>query len=297
MPPHTHQDAHDLGLHHDLLTMAAQLRRRQALGLMMGASATALLAACGGGSSGNSGAATTTTTTTTTTTGGGIGNAGACVGYSTDTNGPYPSDGSNNVAGQVSNVLVQSGVVRSDIRTSFAGLNGTATGVPLTLNITLQNSNNNCASLEGAAIYIWHCTSVGNYSLYENPVTQQNFLRGVQVADASGRVSFTTIFPGCYAGRYPHIHLEVFRTLALATNRNNTSLVSQFALPRTDCQAVYTGSTLYGNSANNLNGVQLSTDMIFASDTAAQLAAETITLSGSVAAGYTGTVTVGVPLS
>lgn len=35
------------------------------------------------------------------------------------------------------------------------------------------------------------------------------FLRGVQLADARGQVSFHTIFPGYYAGRCNHIHLKL----------------------------------------------------------------------------------------
>ena len=67
-------------------------------------------------------------------------------------------------------------------------------------------------------MYLWHCTADGNYSLYSSGITNQNYLRGVQVSDASGLVSFTSIFPGCYSGRWPHIHFEVYRSLALATS-------------------------------------------------------------------------------
>ena len=161
----------------------------------------------------------------------------------------------------MSNVLVQSGVVRSDLRSSFGGATGVAAGVPLTLTITLANSNNLCSVLPGAALYIWHCTRDGLYSLYSTGVTGENFLRGVQVADANGQVTFTTIFPGCYSGRYPHIHLEVFRTLALATSAGATSrdssLISQLALPRTECAAVYAGATGYASSATNLAGITI----------------------------------------
>ena len=36
---------------------------------------------------------------------------------------------------------------------------------------------------------------------YSPGATNQNYLRGVQAADGSGNVTFTSIFPGCYAGR------------------------------------------------------------------------------------------------
>jgi protocatechuate 3,4-dioxygenase beta subunit len=293
----THTDDHDLGLRHDLLALAAQLQRRRALGLLVGAGATALITGCGGG--GSSGSTTTAGSTTTGGTGGttGGGSAGSCIAYPTETNGPFPADGSNTANGSVANVLTQSGIVRSDIRTSFGGLTGTAAGVPLTLTITLMNSNNTCSLLNGVAVYIWHCTADGLYSLYSTGATNQNFLRGVQVSDANGQVTFTTIFPGAYSGRYPHIHLEVFRSLALATNLNNSSLVSQLAMPGTESAAVYAAASGYGSSATNLPRTPLSSDNVFSDNSSSQITAETPVLSGSVAAGYTGTVTVGVPLS
>lgn len=312
-------DDHDLGLQHDLLTMAAQLRaRRQVLGMMLGGGAV-LLSGCGGGDSGSSSSAATSASssaaanasssasssaassaTSSASSSSSVANA-SCTPYPTETNGPYPSDGTNTVGGSVSNVLVQSGVVRSDLRSSFGGATGVAAGVPLTLTITLANANNLCAVLPGAAIYIWHCTRDGLYSLYSSGVTGENFLRGVQVADANGQVTFTTIFPGCYSGRYPHIHLEVFRSLALATDAGATarssSLISQLAMPRDICTTVYAGATGYASSTSNLSGITTGTDNVFGDNTAAQIAAATPTLSGSVGAGYTGAVTVGVPLS
>ncbi len=120
-------DDHDLGLHHDLLTMAAQLRARRAvLGMMMGSGAT-LLAGCGGGAdsgssiaaSSSSSAVASSSSSSASSSSSSTASAGSCVQYSSETNGPYPADGSNTVGGSVSNVLTQSGVVRSDIRASF----------------------------------------------------------------------------------------------------------------------------------------------------------------------------------
>ena len=58
-----------------------------------------------------------------------------------------------------------------------------------------------------------HCDRDGLYSLYSSGVTAHNYLRGVQETDASGNLGFTTIFPGCYAGRMPHVHVEVYPSL------------------------------------------------------------------------------------
>ena len=120
-------------------------------------------------------------------------------------------------------VLNLSGVVRTDIRSSFAGLSGTATGVPLTIQLTIVAAST-CAPLAGRAVYLWHCDALGRYSLYSSGATNQNYLRGVQEADASGRVTFTSVYPGCYAGRWPHIHFEVYPTLASSTTSHRSRL-------------------------------------------------------------------------
>ena len=78
---------------------------------------------------------------------------------------------------------------------------------------------------------MWHCDRDGEYSLYGQGITEQNYLRGVQVADQDGRVSFTSIFPACYSGRWPHIHFEVFDSLESAVAGEDARLTSQIALP------------------------------------------------------------------
>ena len=208
------------------------------------------------------------------------GNA-ACIIIPSETAGPFPGDGSNGP-----NVLDDVGVVRSDIRSSFAGLSGTAPGIALTVTLTVQSSAD-CTALAGRAVYLWHCDRQGRYSLYSPGVTDQNYLRGVQETDANGQVTFTTIFPGCYAGRWPHMHFEVYPSLAAATVANNASRTSQLGFPEATCDAVY-NTAGYESSATNLNGVSLATDGIFADGATRQLAA----MTGSVAAGYVATLTV-----
>jgi len=118
---------------------------------------------------------------------------------------------------------------------------------------------------------------------------------GVQAGLRAGHeLTFTTIFPGCYSGRYPHIHFEVFPSLAVATTQRNAVLTSQFALPRDICSAVYAGATGYSASVNNLAQVTTSSDNVFGDNTSAQITAQTPTVAGSVANGFTGTVVVGI---
>jgi protocatechuate 3,4-dioxygenase beta subunit len=151
-----------------------------------------------------------------------------------------------------------------------------------------------CAPLQGYAIYIWHCNRDGNYSLYSSAVQNENYLRGVQVTDANGQVTFTTIFPACYSGRYPHIHFEIYPSLAAATSYASSVLISQMALPSDICQTVYNSATGYTQSITNFAAVSTSSDNVFGDNTAAQLAQQTPALAGSVAAGYTGTILIGV---
>lgn len=185
-----------------------------------------------------------------------------------------------------------SGIVRSDIRSSFISTTTQAPGVLTTLTLTLVNTNSSCAPLAGYAIYLWHCDRDGNYSLYT--AAAESYLRGVQVTDANGQVTFTTIFPGCYAGRWPHMHFEVFASLATATTGRNAVLTSQLAMPSAACSAVYPYATGYTTSVNNFAAVSLTTDNVFSDNTAAQIAAMTPAMTGSITAGYTATATIGI---
>ncbi|MPQ57423.1 intradiol ring-cleavage dioxygenase [Duganella sp. FT27W] len=293
---HNH-DSHDSHHDHSLAAdLAAMLNlnsdRRQTLRwLLAGASALPILG-CGGGSDGDTSTGTTTTTpatgttttpvTTTTPT-------GSCSVIPEETGGPYPADGTNSNASGVVNVLTQSGVVRSDIRSSFNGATGTAAGIPLTIKLQIVNVNGSCATLEGFAVYLWHCDRDGNYSLYSSGVTTQNYLRGVQVSDSSGNVSFTSIYPGCYSGRVPHVHFEVYRTLASATSASNRLKTSQFAFPDAPSNAVY-ATTGYSASVRNMAAISLATDNVFSDGATLQ----TVTITGDVTDGYVATLTVGV---
>jgi protocatechuate 3,4-dioxygenase beta subunit len=118
----------------------------------------------------------------------------------------------------------------------------------------------------------------------------------VQAADSDGKVTFTSIFPGCYSGRYPHIHFDVYSSLGMATLYTNRVLTSQMALPRAACSTVYSGAAGYSTSVNNFASVTTANDNVFGDNTAAQFAAQTPILSGSITDGYTGTIVIGVPV-
>lgn len=269
---------HDRGLSFDINTL---MSRRKALGLFA-VTGIGLLAGCG--TSNDDGAAASTTSGATTS-------ADTTATTSTDvseipeeTGGPYPADGSNGP-----NVLSESGVVRRDITTSFGGYSGTAEGVPLTINLTILDVAEGGTPLAGAAVYIWHCDRAAAYSLYDAAAADQNYLRGVQESDADGKLTFQTIFPGCYAGRWPHIHFEVFPSLAEATTSGRKLVTSQIALPEEACVEVYAEAG-YEQSVSNLAGVSLVTDMVFSDGYSTQLGK----VSGKVGLGLAVALNVGV---
>ncbi|MCB2061364.1 MAG: intradiol ring-cleavage dioxygenase [Novosphingobium sp.] len=291
---------HDRGLSHDLLVLNRLLGRRRALGLLGAASTAALVTGCGGDDSSTSGTATATptptpsatATATPTPTPTATATSTTCDTAAGETAGPYPADGTNSSNGVTSNALVVSGVERSDIRSSFINSSTVAAGVPLTLTMTLLDVNSSCASLAGYAVYLWHCDANGEYSLYDLPT--ESYLRGVQVTDANGQVTFQTIVPGCYAGRYPHMHFEVFSSLDNATSGRFAVLTSQLAMTESVCSAVYSGNSNYGTSQSNFASVSIAGDNVFGDNTDAQMAVMTPTFSGNVSSGYTGETTIGI---
>ncbi len=267
---------HDRGLQFDVSTL---MTRRRALGMLAVGGLAAVVAGCG--SSGSPEAATTTAATT------GAGTAtGTAVTSETpeETAGPYPADGSNGV-----NVLGESGIVRSDITSSFGGATGVAAGVPLAITMTVLDVAQGGVPVSGAAVYLWHCDRDGRYSMYDREIAEENYLRGVQESGADGSVAFTSIFPAAYSGRWPHIHFEVYPSVAEATSAGGKLVTSQIALPEDACTAVYATSG-YEASQGNMQGVSLQGDMVFSDGYSTQLG----TVTGSVDSGLAVHLNVGV---
>lgn len=203
-----------------------------------------------------------------------------------ETAGPFPGNGAQ---GASLNVLSRSGVVRPDIRTSL-GTGNTAAGVPLRLELKLVRAGGDCAPLEGYAIYVWHCDAPGRYSMYSPGVEGEDYLRGVQAAGADGLAVFQTIFPGCYAGRWPHIHFEIYPSLAQATSARNVVHTSQLAFPADISRQVYADAQ-YGNSLRNLGQLSLERDGVFRDGWEQQMA----TITGTINDGLLARLTIGVP--
>jgi len=277
---------HDRGLEFDVRTLLA---RRSALGLLSGAGLLALVG-CSDASSATSASTASTASTASATTSASAGATASSAAVDSvvpdETAGPYPGDGSNGT-----DVLDDSGIIRQDISSSFGTSTTTAAGVPLTLNLTVLNSADGYAALEGVAVYAWHADAQGRYSMYSQGVENENYLRGVQPTDGSGTASFTTIFPGCYDGRWPHIHFEVYRSTAEATSDGQIVKTSQIALPQAACEAVYADGTTYVSSADNLARTSLTRDMVFGDDGGIHQLA---TVTGDTASGYVANLTIAV---
>ena len=90
--------------------------------------------------------------------------------------------------------------------------------------------------------------------MYSQDIADQNYLRGVQVADAAGVVRFTSIFPACYSGRWPHIHFEIYPDQASFTDISTVIATSQVALPQATCDQVYARDRLRGIGAESQPG-------------------------------------------
>lgn len=166
-----------------------------------------------------------------------------CKTASVDTNGTVNANGSTNGSSPtdcVTSALGEEGPfpTHSPANYGIKDITADRKGVKLTANFTIKNKNNVCGAIEGAFVDIWHCDADGNYSEYGG-LTSAHFLRGRQITDANGLVSFASIFPGWYNGRAVHIHLHIY------DKSGKSLLISQVAFPATVCDTVYTTATSF----------------------------------------------------
>ena len=281
-PAYDHIDEHHRGLVFDLVT----LNRRQVLkALGFGGVSAGLFTIIGCGAAGSSAGTSANPSSPGATSAAFPSDEGTCAVIPEETAGPFPGDGSNGP-----NILTEEGVVRQDIRSSFGSSSTVAEGIPLTIQLRIEDADD-CVPLAGAAVYLWHCDRDGQYSMYDSAVADENYLRGVQEADDDGVVTFTSIFPGCYASRYPHIHFEVYPSLDMATDERNKIATSQIAIPEDACDTAYAAAG-YEQSVQNLGRNSLAGDMVFGDDGGAQ---QLGTASGDATTGFT--VSLRVPVS
>ena len=130
---------------------------------------------------------------------------------------------------------------RSDVRRAADG--SVQDGARLNLTITVNGSTGGvCAPLVGAKVDLWHANAVGKYSGFQTEGTLgENWLRGYQVTDGSGKVTFETIWPGWYPGRAVHMHVKV-RMAAM-------DFTSQFFFDEAMSRQVYAQAPYAGHGA------------------------------------------------
>ncbi|MBO0949441.1 dioxygenase family protein [Fibrella forsythiae] len=211
-----------------------------------------------------------TTTTDSSSSGSGSTNgssASDCSVTPSETEGPFPTK-------------VPANFVRKDIRDD-------RTGVLMTMNITIKNKNASCAALAGAIVDVWHCDKDGYYSEYGGSGMQSvnfttvDFLRGRQTTDANGLATYTSIFPGWYSGRAPHVHVHIYNSAG------KSLLVTQIAFPYATTNSVYTTGQSYGYTKGAQDTLN-ERDNVFSDGFTTELA----TVSGSLSGGYTLTHTI-----
>ncbi len=196
-----------------------------------------------------------------------------CVLIPSETRGPYPLDLSQD-----------SSKFRRAIHEDKAG-------VALSVTLTIVNVNDNCKPIPNVRVDVWHCDKDGVYSGFNQPGANtegQTFCRGIQMSDALGQVTFTTIYPGWYNGRITHIHFEMFLSSILSAS-------SQLCFPDALNTEVYS-TALYASRGKNTSVANNAADSVFSDSTKYQLVNIT---PNAQTGGYDATLRVGiaVPIS
>jgi protocatechuate 3,4-dioxygenase beta subunit len=223
--------------------------RRRALVGAISAAGAAVAAACGGSSP--------TSPLTGSGDGATTGTNSLCAVIPTETAGPFPS---------------RADFFRSDIREGKAG-------TLLTLTLKVVNVNSGCTPVSGVDVEIWHVDTAGDYSQYGTQ-TAATFLRGIQTTNASGEVTFTTVYPGWYQGHATHIHAEVTRS-------GQSVKVTQIAFPESINNTVHSSGVYASRGTNPMSNLS---DGIFSDS----LASELVTPSGSPSGGYSVSFQIGI---
>jgi len=182
-----------------------------------------------------------------------------------------------------------SGYLRSNILSNLDGTD-TQTGVPLTLTVYVFDSKNGCAAMQGVQVDIWHCNAAGVYSAESSESTSsQSWLRGYQLTDATGKVSFTTILPGWYSGRTNHIHLR-FRSTYDETDTSGSNTMQVF-FDQTLIDTLETSIAPYASEGTNPTTNAI--DRVYSTE---EDGTTLLTLTGSTSAGYTATFNAYMPI-
>ena len=244
-----------------------ELSRRQAIGILAVAGAGAILG-CGGGT--KTTASTTAASTTTANS--------SCTVTPEGEEGPYFVDDS------------AAGFARSDIRSNLDGSN-TQSGIPLTLSVSVYDSENGCVAMPNVQVDIWHCNASGVYSAEDvEDSSGETWLRGYQLTDSNGLATFVTIVPGWYAGRTTHIHLRV-RSSYDSTTTGGTN-TTQLFFPQDVIDSISTTISPY--SGEGTNHTTNASDHVYTGEVSG---ATLLTLTGDTSHGFTAICKLNLPIT
>jgi protocatechuate 3,4-dioxygenase beta subunit len=193
--------------------------------------------------------------------------------------------------------LVTEGPFWVDEKLNRSDITDGQSGVPLAITLNVVDADDDCSAYAGATVDVWHANPDGNYSdepagMGNDDTEGQTFLRGYQVSDSKGQVTFKTIYPGFYSGRTVHIHVRV-RTFD--GNNTTTNFTTQLFFDESTNSTVFASGDYSGGSRNTTNA----TDSVYTEE---QQDGNVllVPLTGGVANGYSGEATValsGLPAS
>ena len=258
------------------------ISRRQALGLIGSTVGAFAVAGCGGGDSSTSSSSSSSSSSgsSSSSSSSSGGSSSSCAVTPEGEIGPYFADDS------------ASGFDRSNVLSNLDGTD-TQAGVALTLSITVVDTENDCAALEGVQIDIWHCNAYGVYSdIAAESTSSQTWLRGYQLTDSNGLATFTTIIPGWYQGRTTHIHVRVRSKYSEASSTSDGTNTTQVFFPQALIDTLDTSVAPY--SSHGSNSTTNASDRVYSQQTDGETL---LTLSGSTSGGYTAAYTVGLPIT
>lgn len=82
-------------------------------------------------------------------------------------------------------------------------------GVPLTLALRLQDGHGQ--AIQRAAVYVWHYDPSGwTLDTVDDDLRAVALMRGVQVSDEQGELSFFTVYPGRYHDNSVPVYLRIY---------------------------------------------------------------------------------------
>lgn len=206
----------------------------------------------------------------------------SCVVTPAETEGPY---------------FVDERLERSGL-TSDTTNAGVLEALPLRLQVgVFAVDGDTCTPVEGAQVDVWHADALGVYSdVQAQNTVGETYLRGYQISDGNGAVTFDTIYPGWYPGRTPHIHFKV-RVIS-AAGATSFEFTSQFFFDDAITDAVFAGAPYDSRGERDTRNAD---DMIYnTGGTATSPAGDRLLLALQLAgdgSGYVGTFTIGLQMS